>query len=170
MAIQEVGRTNHFIVQYDDVVASGQQRAQAVLASCENDLFGLTLYMPTHTGGLGDPFAPQRVIIQVVDQPADTPANQWPQRGGARNTGYSPGHVSYIRINPVSPSGSPITDDFARFLFVAEMAEQIMGFYGWNLAHSQGEALSRILAELFYPASAYDAASSVSLAPWSIIG
>jgi len=46
------------------------------------------------------------------------------------------------------------------------MAEQMMQFFAWDARSSQGEALSRILAELFYPASAYDGASSVSVAPW----
>jgi hypothetical protein len=133
----------------------------------------IAAYMPISKGGGGDPFrdpndniAPQRLILQIVDQPASLNPNQWPQRGGAKNTGYFPGDVSFIRINPLSPSGGPISDDFARFAFVAEMAEVIMGFYGWGASTGHGEALSRIFAELLYPASAYDTASSSSPAPW----
>ncbi len=174
MAIQELGRTTNFIVQYDDAISSAQTRAQAVLSSCENDLYKLSLYLPMSVSGPSDLFrdandtiAPQRVFIQVLDQPASLDSKSWPPRGGANNNGRVPfGGIAFIRINPLSPSGMPITDDFARFLFVAEMAEQMMHFYGWDGGSCQGEALSRIFAELFYPASAYDAASSVSIAPW----
>ena len=174
MAIQELGRTTNFIVQYDDAISSAQARAQAVFSSCENDFYKLSLYLAMSVSGPSDLFrdandtiAPQRVFIQVLDQPASLDSKSWPPRGGANNNGRVPfGGIGFIRINPLSPSGTSITDDFARFLFVAEMAEQMMYFYGWDAASCQGEALSRILAELLYPAPAYDAASSVSVAPW----
>jgi hypothetical protein len=45
------------------------------------------------------------------------------------------------------------------------MSEQLMGFFGWDSGSSRGEALSRALAEQFFPAAAY-ASECISTAPW----
>lgn len=158
MALQPVGQTSRFIVRCEDSAnPAAFKLGQAVLASCELDLSLLGNYLP-FSGPNGDDFTRHPVIVEV------TPTG--PQAGGANNTGSHIAQSSFIRIHPFSPAGPPITDEFARFLFIAEMSEILMGFYGWDLSTSQGEALSRILAEQFYPNAAYDTSSSVSPAPW----
>jgi hypothetical protein len=62
-------------------------------------------------------------------------------------------------------TNNPLTPTYARFLFIAEMSEQLMGFFGWDRASNRGEALSRALGEQFFPAAAY-AAECISIAPW----
>ena len=63
----------------------------------------------------------------------------------------------HIRINPFSTSGVTITNDFAGFLFVAEMTELVMvAFYDMDPGSSQGEALSRVMAEELHPASTFN--------------
>lgn len=164
MAVQEAGRTTRFIVQYDDAVGPALACAQALLATVEHDLLALSVYLPYKPAGGGDPLvtSPETVIVQDAALGGETP----PVRGGANNTGnvQQAGHV--IRINPIGTDGKPIPDPFARFLFVAEMAEQLMSGHGWTPNDSQGEALSRVLAETLYTDAAYDTANSVSLAPW----
>lgn len=158
MAIRKAGETTHFIVQYDDT--SGLPAltvANAVLAICEVDLLKLTVYMPSHRGGGGDPFLgpDHRIDINIVNDPTNGPGP-----GGADNNGYFPGRKSLIRINPFvnagTPSLNPATPDGAGFLFVAEMSEILMGFYGWDGGSSQGEALSRVMAEELHPASSFN--------------
>jgi hypothetical protein len=151
MALQIVGQTTHFIVRYDDAVgAPALAVAHAVLNICETDLRTLSQYMPYMRGGGGDPFiAPHPTIdIQIVNDPLNEPGF-----GGASNNGFSIGRQSNIRINPFSAVNKQISDDYAGFLFVAEMAEILMGFYGWDAGSSQGEALSRVMAEELHSAS-----------------
>jgi len=158
MALQDAGKTARFWVQYEDTAdPPSHQLANAVLATCEKDLLLLNSYLPTDRGA-HDLFKTHPVVIQI------TPTA--PQPGGASNTGFKVGIQSYIKIHPFSPSGPAITEQFARFLFVAEMSEILMSAYGWTPNGSQGEALSRVLAELLYPDQAYDTASSVSPGPW----
>ena len=158
MALQDAGTTARFRVQWEDTAnPPSQQLANAVLATCESDLFLLNSYLPTDRGD-HDPYKAHPVIVQI------TPAA--PQPGGAWNSGSKVGASSSIKIHPFSPSGPAITDQFARFLFVAEMSEILMSGYGWTPNGSQGEALSRVLAEQLYPDEPYNTASSVSPGPW----
>jgi hypothetical protein len=149
MAQQTAGQTTHFIVQYDDAIgAPALAVANDVLAICELDLLKLTQSLPSHTGGLGDPFLNPKVVVNIVNDPLKLPG-----MGGAQNFGFSPGRPSLILINAFSSPNVAITADFAGFLFVAEMSELLMGFYGWDAASSQGEALSRVMAEELHPVS-----------------
>jgi hypothetical protein len=86
--------------------------------------------------------------VQIVNDPLGGPGFS-----SADQSGYSPGHQSRIRINPFSAPGVPITPDYAGFLLVAEVAELIVGFFGWDGGSGQGEALSRVMAEELHPAS-----------------
>jgi hypothetical protein len=150
MTFQNAGTTTHFIVQYDIALgAPAIAAANNLLLSCEADLRTLSLYMPYQKGGGGDPFIHPQIVVQLLNNPASGA----PGIGGADNNGFTPGNGSLIRINPLTASGGPITPDFAAFLFVAEMAEILMGFYGWDAITSQGEALSRVMAEELHPAS-----------------
>lgn len=149
MALQIVGQTRHFIVRYDDAVgAPALVVANAVLALCEADLARLSVYLPYRRGDAGDPFVNPPIDIQIVNDPPGGPGFS-----GGDNNGHFPGEQSRIRINPFSAPGVTITSDHAGFVFVAEMAELIMGFYAWDAGSSQGEALSLVMAEELHPTS-----------------
>jgi hypothetical protein len=149
MALQIAGQTTHFIVRYDDAVgAPALAVANSVLRQCEADLLRLSFYLPFRLGGAGDPFTRPPIDVQVVNNPLGGPGFS-----SADNNGHFPGRQSIIRINPFSAPGVTISDDFAGFAFVAEMAELIMVSYAWDAGSSQGEALSRVMAEELHPSS-----------------
>ena len=100
-------------------------------------------------------FTSPKIAIHLINDPAKGPA-----LGGAQNFGFSLGSQSLILINPFSSPTLTITDDYAGFVFVAEMAEILMSFYGWDAGSSQGEALSRVMAEQLHPASTKDFVSA----------
>jgi hypothetical protein len=82
MALQTLGTTTRFIVQFDDAIAgSAQPIAQALLSNCEVDSFRMNVYLPSHRGGGQDPLLTHRCIIRVQDTtiPGETTG---PQRGG----------------------------------------------------------------------------------------
>ena len=160
MALQTVGQTTHFLVRYEDTLgAAALNVANAVFAVCEADLQKLSFYMPYQAGGAGDPFIQRKILVQIVAVPGG------PGFASADNNGFFPGNLSRIRINPFAAPGVAISNDYAGFVFVAEMAEILMGFYGWDAGSSQGEALSRIMAEVLHPASTQDFVST-----WLSIG
>jgi hypothetical protein len=149
MALQIAAQTQHFIVRFDDSIGPAAPAvANAVKSICEVDLLKLTTYMPSHTGGLGDPFLHPPIDVRIVNNTLTGPGF-----GGGMNDGHSPGRQSVIQINPFSAPNTQITDDYAGFIFVAEMSEVLMAFYGWDAGSSQGEALSRVTAEEIHPAS-----------------
>jgi hypothetical protein len=132
MALQIAGQTTHFIVRYDDAVgAPALAVANSVLRQCEADLLRLSFYLPFRLGGAGDPFTHPPIDIQIVNDPLGGPGFS-----SADNNGHFPGHQSRIRINPFSAPGVTISDDFAGFAFVAEMAEVIMVSYAWDAGSS----------------------------------
>lgn len=158
MKLIDVGTTTHFVVRYDQAIGSGAQtRAQAIVDTCERDLAKLALYMPYSQGGGGDPYIDDhRIAVEVVDLVKN--------RGGANNdsSGGTVHSFFTIRVGAINSSGGPITDDFARFLFVAELAEVLMIAYDWVPNDSRGEALSRVMAEELYPSRGYAEGG----APW----
>jgi hypothetical protein len=111
-------------------------------------------------GGGGDPFSnnsagDHRIVVQIVDIIDN--------RGGANNSHTGTVHPFHtINIGAINQAGNEISDDYARFLFVAELAEVLMLSYGWNPGTNSGEALSRVLAEQLYPVQAYGEGN----APW----
>ncbi|MBV8689120.1 MAG: hypothetical protein JOZ59_03330, partial [Candidatus Eremiobacteraeota bacterium] len=156
MALVPLGQTTHFVVEYENTSGPAALGvANTLLGTCEGDLARLNLYMPSGTF-----FIDPQIKIQVLNDPVNGP----PLASG-KNTGFHgtdiPRVASVIQINPYSAPGVQITDDFAAFVFVAEMAEILAGIYGWDLSSSQGEALSRVMAEELHPASA-----SVWVNPW----
>lgn len=158
MALVDLGGSAHFVVRYDEALGEGARaRAQAVLDTAERDLARVAFYLPYARGGGDDPYRDDhRIVVAVVDLVTN--------RGGADNsaTGDAARPFHTIRIGAVNGAGGPISDDFARFLFVAELAEVLMAAYGWVPNDSRGEALSRVMAEEFYPAAAYGEGN----APW----
>ena len=157
MTLQIAGEKTHFTIRYDDAVgAPALAVANMVLGLCEADLNRLSTYLPYQRGGGGDPFLHPKIDIQIINDPVPTPDDPTggPPFASADESGGALG-PRRIRINPFSAPGVTITNDYAGFLFVAEMAELIMvAFYDMDPGSSQGEALSRVMAEELHPASA----------------
>ena len=138
MTMVLAGQTAHFSVSYDDSItlangyqASGLALAQAVLASCENDL-------ATFSNLFGG----------IMPAPASLPCqiNLVPGGGGASHPGCLSTVISCF-ISPNSDTvGVPLTVD-------AEVAEVFMATQGQgvNCGYSNGEALSRVLPTVLYP-------------------
>ncbi len=154
--------TTHFVIRYDDSIGAGAAaRAQAVVATCERDLAKTSFYLPYSSGIGRDPYLEgHRIDVQVVDLITN--------RGGANNssTGGTVHPFHTIQIGAINAAGGPVSDDFARFLFVAELAEVLMRAYGWNPSDSRGEALSRVIAEELYPTQAYGEGGAPWVTPW----
>jgi hypothetical protein len=172
MPIVEQSRTDRFILQYDDQIAPAQQVAQALSQTIEQDFFFLRRYLPFDQSNSPDDFMRHPTTVVFVDTTSQTAlgltavqATQIPGRGGGRNFGNVTNRGGTIWLNVFGASNNPVTPTYARFLFIAEMSEQLMGFFGWAPASSRGEALSRALAEQFFPAAAY-ASECISIAPW----
>jgi len=170
MAIVQQSRTDRFILQYDDQIAPAQQLAQTLSQTIEADFYLLRSYLPFDQDAFPDAFMRHPTPVIFIDTSSATTlglkdASSIPGRGGARNFALGPGRAGTLWINAFGATNNPLTPDFARFLFIAEMSEQLMGFYGWDAGNSRGEALSRILAEQFFPAAGY-AAECISIAPW----
>src|ERR1700729_2331492 len=139
MALQQAGTTTHFVLTYDDVAGTpAQTGAAALLATVEKDLGHLRSYFP-YTVKLGsDPIAGNPVAIRVQDTTFNGQAG--PQRGGASNSGNIAAPVPagkkpqqvLMLINAFGANtNAAAPSDYLRFLFIAEMTEQIMLFYNW---------------------------------------
>jgi hypothetical protein len=163
MALVDLNATTHFTIKFDKDVAGAAARAQAVLGTCERDLARLAFYLPY---GDRDPFVDHRDGTQVDHRIAVEVVDLVKNRGGANNTATGgPGTYSQFHtfhIGAINSDGRQISDDYARFLFMAELAEVLMPAYGYVPSDSRGEALSRVMAEEFYPAQAYAEGG----APW----
>ncbi len=126
------GSTAHFNVSYDPSLGtSGQTIASAILAVCESDYFRLQGYF----GGItpaGLPFA-----IHIV-----------PGANGASHPSCASTDIS-IQAN----SGPGVDIPFMRQLVIAEEDEVFEASIGrgWSCSSSNGEGLSRVLANALYP-------------------
>jgi hypothetical protein len=157
MALVEAGQTRHFIVKFDDTIGVPSKTvAQNVLGLCEADYYRTTALIPSHRGLGGDPFIDNnRIEVLIINDPSGIVYKPpGPGFGGADNIAHNlGGPPARIRINPFSSAGVTITDDYAGFVLVAELAELIMVWYNWDAASSQGEGLSRVMAEELHPQS-----------------
>jgi len=133
----QYGATANFVVSYDSSFTGGGQPngpalSQGVLDYCEYDLVRLTMLF-----GINLP--PANLPIQI---------NLIPGGGGAFNNGVN--QIScFCNIN-TDPLGLPS-------LIVAEEAEIFMVAQnkGWIAGWSNGEALSRVSAQILYPSRAW---------------
>lgn len=128
-----VGRTSHFVV-YSDGMVEGDVAAQGVLAACEADFTAVQVWF----GGLDLPpgqDGDDRTTVRTA-QPLYVLMD--PNAGGAYH--YSSAG-SNLYIEPV-----PATQ--ASTLVVAEVVEVFEAAIdnGWDCGHTNGEALSRVLA------------------------
>ena len=170
MAIVQQSATARFFLKYDNQIGFAQQVAQTLSQTIEQDFAFLRRYLPFDEGKNPDFFQnhPTDVVMvnagsQAALGVSNVNAKNIPGPGAASNS--KRGEFGTIWINPFGATGQPLTPQFARFLFIAEMSEQLMPNYGWVPGNSRGEALSRALAEELLPNAAYQSESS-SLAPW----
>ena len=159
-----VGQSKNFLITADDNT-DANKRAAAIAQTCESDLSKLEKLFNTN--------------FQVGDTHAYTVWVHVPapgSGGGASNYGFERDQSSRIFINgtfnPVGPPNIPpdaliprppdpgyIRQEYARFLFVAELAEILMDFTGgaWGRGDSSGEGLSIFLGTLLHPDGYYGA-------------
>lgn len=139
------GSTAHFNVAYDPALgANGPILADALLAICEHDYFRLRGYFNMITPG-GLPFA-----LHVTT--------------GGSGAGHATCSATSIDLG--GNSGGPLNIPFTRSLAIAEEDEVMMANYGhgWNCGASNGEGLSRVLANYMYPGS--EPANFISSNSW----
>ena len=138
MTMVSAGQTANFLVSYDDSItlangyqATGLALAQAVLASCENDLATFSSLF----GGIMP--APASLPFQI---------NLVPGGGGAGHPGCLSTVISVFISHTSDTVGVPLTMD-------AEVAEVFMATQGQgvNCGFSNGEALSRALPTVLHP-------------------
>jgi hypothetical protein len=148
MSLIDLGGTAHFVVRHDPAVAGADACALAVLGTCEQDLVRCSRYLPYAADGGADRYlGDHRIAVHVVDLVAN--------RGGPNNSAGGPARpLCTIDLGAINRAGRPISDDFARFLFVAELAKVLMPVHGFDPHDGRGEALSRVLAQELYPALA----------------
>ena len=163
-----VAQTKNFLVTCEDDT-DARQRALNIGGSCESDLEQLNDLFSTNfeTGNT----SPHTIWVNVLKDDPTSNSNGW-------NYGYETDESSRIVIQrtftPPPPSPPTIIPpdppplagpnlnnaviEFPRFVFVAELAEILMGFtgYGWDAGHSPGEGLSNLLGALLHPAGYYD--------------
>ena len=124
-----LGSTTNFVVSYDNSLSDGPAAAQAALDYCEYDLARLSMLFAVPPSALSLP-----IQINIVSG-----------GGGADNNGYNIINVLHNPIND-DPEGVPA-------IVVAEEAEIFMVAQnlGWISYWSNGEALSRVSAQILYP-------------------
>jgi hypothetical protein len=131
----QYGQTTNFIISYDSSLTgmggnpNGPALSQGVLDYCEYDLVRLSMLF----GNIMPPASSLPFLVNLV-----------PGAGGAWNNGTN---LITCNINTNSAvDGMPA-------LVVAEEAEIFMNIQakGWNPGWSNGEALSRVCAQILYP-------------------
>jgi hypothetical protein len=139
--------------------ADTQARVQAIGDTCERDLAILQDWF-----GCNFDDSPYGIIVFV---------GPGKHLGGASNFGYVTNESSQIEINGTyaPPNGAPnpaLRDEYARMIFVAELAEILMdfSFKGWNRGNSMGEGLSILAAETLHPAGYYATGSGPRIGAW----
>ncbi|MHB8575226.1 MAG: hypothetical protein ACYDCQ_07820 [Dehalococcoidia bacterium] len=129
--IQHVA-TPHFVITYNrGIGANGPAIAQRIAAKCEHDFTTLQTYF----GGITPAAMPFQIRI--------TRGNTGASHQSCLGTVLSIGALS-------APAGDP---DFIPSLVVAEADEVFMATFGhgWDCGASNGEGLSRVLANDLYP-------------------
>jgi hypothetical protein len=132
------GSTTNFVVSYDSSFTGGAQPdgpalAQGVIDNCEYDLVRLSMLF----GGLLPPASSLPFQVNLV-----------PGSGGANNNGVNT--INCFCNLGTDPLGLPA-------LVVAEEIEIFMNIQGkgWIAGWSNGEALSRVSAQILYPNRAW---------------
>ncbi len=139
------GSTAHFVVFYDSALGNaGASAADAVLGKCEADFNTLRGWFSNTTPGS----LPFNVYITTASN-------------GASHASCS-STTLYLGAN----SSNPINNSFVLQLLIAEEDEVFEAAFGhgWNCGASNGEGLSRVLANDLYPGA--EPSNFVSSASW----
>ena len=139
------GSTAHFVVFYDSALGNaGASAADAVLGKCEADFNTLRGWFSNTTPGS----LPFNIYITTASN-------------GASHASCS-STTLYLGAN----SSNPINNSFVLQLLVAEEDEVFEAAFGhgWNCGASNGEGLSRVLANDLYPG--VEPSNFVSSASW----
>ena len=146
------GSTEEFLVTFaSEADLDALARAQAIVESCETDLDQLQLWFKI------DFRAGSRHGIWVhVDSVG----------GGASNNGYTSDQSPQIFV--LDTAQPAVRAEYARFLFVAELAEILMDFtgYGWNRSSSSGEGLSIVMATELHGSGYYGSNQGPRVQNW----
>ena len=132
--MKQVGTpTTHFIIQFDEtktIETAGQLMGQALLSTCETDYARLSFLF----GGNNI----SHIITVTVDLGS-----------GGENNGVN---ITACGVNGLDKVSSG-DFDYLGNAFIAELSEIFMDGQNkqWNPTDSKGEALSHVLAGLFYP-------------------
>jgi hypothetical protein len=123
------GSTAHFEVHYENALGThGRTLADNVLATCEAEYFRLQGYF----GGITPPGLPFKILIVTGV-------------GGAY-------HATCAATEVHAGADAGTSANTIRMLVVAEEEEVFEAAYtGWGCGRSDGEALSRVLAQIMYP-------------------
>jgi hypothetical protein len=138
------GSTPHVTVWYADVLGqAGATIAQGVLQHCEQDYQQLASWFGLNTGQLA-------AILAPFEDPADGTGGAFHDDCGVTDL------YCDVQLNPPDPT-------VTQALFVAEAVEVFSAVQGqgWDCGASNGEGLSRVLAEEIYP-QVLDAYTSAS--------
>jgi hypothetical protein len=147
------GWTKNFLLTYAEGDTEAELSARAILDVCEDDLAALEYDFATsfQVGGRNE----YATWVHVSNS-----------GGGGSNQGWGDDESSIIGVNGTKPW--PNRDEYARFVFVAELAEILMDFtgYGWNRGASNGEALSILLATALHGQGYYGTGSGPRVNQW----
>ncbi|GAA0699316.1 hypothetical protein GCM10010193_62630 [Kitasatospora atroaurantiaca] len=160
--------TPNFVITYGEWLnqqpdADALRRAQAIGETCEADLAALEKLFDCNFNAGGRNRYGTWVHVSHSDGPGDVSNLGWLRDQISRISIGS----TYIPTAP-TPSQQNVFDEFARMLFVAELAEILMDFtgYGWNRSWSDGEALSIVLATELHPIGYYRSGNGPRVNEW----
>jgi hypothetical protein len=173
-----VAQTKNFLITCEDDPGA-RQRAQNIGHACEADLSRLNQLFSANFEA--ENTSPHSIWVVVLKDDPTATANGW-------NFGYEteessqiwirrgftpppPAPPSLIPPDPPPPTGPDLNAaviEFPRFVFVAELAEIMMGFtgYGWNAGQAPGEGLSNLLGALLHPQGYYDSGQGPRINQW----
>lgn len=144
--VTQVGATGNVTIYYDPILgAQGLDLARQMLTAVRGPYDGMQSFFGIAGGAVS-------VVIAPLDGETDG-------SGGAYHYGcdFTTGGVLYLDATITSATVKSL--DLEVGLYVAELSEAFMGqqVRGWNCGYSNGEALSRFLAEHETPPGTMDA-------------
>jgi hypothetical protein len=131
-----VGQTPHFIIHADGA-AEGNLAAQSVLAACEADLAAVQVWF----GGIDLPpgqDSDDQTTARAAQPVQPIHVLMDPNAGGAYHYSCSSANL-YIEPDPANQAAALVAGE------VVELFEDAIN-NGWDCGHTNGEALSRVLA------------------------
>ena len=128
-----VGQTSHFVV-YSDGTTEGDMAAHSVLAACEADFAAVQVWF----GGIDLPRGQDGNDQASVRTARSIHVLMDPNAGGAYHYSCSSANL-YVEPTPANQAAALVSGE------VVELFEAAIN-NGWDCGHTNGEALSRVLA------------------------